>query len=503
MDVRRRPRGFGPHHIFTKRDVRNRLEDVVKAVNRAPGPRVAKVEGKGYGLFADRAYEVGEEVTSYGGVDVPSATNGSYVVSVNEELSIDGEYGFMADEKGRWINDPQTSAQQSVDELRFAGNVELEVKRDERDESVGYLVFVATRPIEEREELLWYYGPEYERPWLPDAPTYGDSDEDIDEEPRRPPLGPEALLPYTDVRRLVTVEYINARFRDSVLSPGEDVAQLLRLAKRNVSLTPHYFPRYSFWRELRHLLDTRDDLWHIFWVHDFGRLGWGEVVPGDWIDFADTASMPWRRCYEWNVFFQRRCLKELGWLRGRRYKELDMFPALFYELLPFGAPGSLFSLSCWSHSGNQGDEFERHGYAGASDLVTPFAEDGTLPPSRPLDQTDMTTMHPAAALWKVMRWSFRDRKDIGVLETTQNQFYLDLGETVENQRPPTLATRLGFAYVPALWAYCFWYMMHTNPAILDDGDRSLGREAMGALRSLPPRPMYKGMWFVGQQQVKE
>jgi hypothetical protein len=130
-------------------EVRNNLDSVVALVNTTPGPRVLKTPGKGYGLFAERPYQVGECVAVYGGPRV-AYRDGDYVVQVSPSIYIDGYAGFLPTEKGRWIND----------DVKQNTNVELKKRHGKNP------CFYATRPIALGEEILWWYGPGYHRPWL-------------------------------------------------------------------------------------------------------------------------------------------------------------------------------------------------------------------------------------------------------------------------------------------------------------------------------------------------
>ena len=124
------------------------IDNTVKCINNQKGCVVKECPGKGFGLFADRFYAKGESVTVYGGMRHKRKITGTYVVETPSGY-IDASEGFKESEKGRWINDTSKNEQ----------NVELKkLKRQ--------LVFVAERDIAIGEEILWWYGPFYERHWL-------------------------------------------------------------------------------------------------------------------------------------------------------------------------------------------------------------------------------------------------------------------------------------------------------------------------------------------------
>ena len=107
---------------------------------------------RGKGLYADRPYEEGEEVTHYGGMVVPSNSKGSYIVKVSSARAIDAQHILIpGNVKGRWINENPASLRRQ--------NVELK-KRGRR------FVFVAERAIRQGEQFFWYYGDEYQRDYL-------------------------------------------------------------------------------------------------------------------------------------------------------------------------------------------------------------------------------------------------------------------------------------------------------------------------------------------------
>ena len=137
-----------PVGYFENRRVDLEHNDVVVEaflVNLARGPIVQMTtDGRGYGLFADKQYKKGEKITVYGGEEVPEDQEGDYVLFNNRrDVTIDAKFRFFGKEKGRWINDAKKS------------NVEINASLD---------VF-ATKKIQEGQEILWWYGPDYERTW--------------------------------------------------------------------------------------------------------------------------------------------------------------------------------------------------------------------------------------------------------------------------------------------------------------------------------------------------
>ena len=133
-------------------DIKHNLETVVRRVNESGGPQVLPVSGAGYGLFADRVYQPDGRtvVTYYGGERVPPGSTGDYIVEVGKDYDIDGYAGFdVSTEKGRWINDT----------IPAEVNVRFERKG-------GRIRIVPIKRIEKGEQILWNYGPHYQRPWL-------------------------------------------------------------------------------------------------------------------------------------------------------------------------------------------------------------------------------------------------------------------------------------------------------------------------------------------------
>lgn len=120
------------------------LETIIERVNRIKGPIVKKVNDViGYGLFADKDYEIGEKVTQYGGKKVSKKASGSYVVQVSS-YAYDAEFEFNLKDKGRWINDSK--------------DMNVTLKKEG-------LWFVTTKQVKKGEEFLWYYGKDYNRDW--------------------------------------------------------------------------------------------------------------------------------------------------------------------------------------------------------------------------------------------------------------------------------------------------------------------------------------------------
>lgn len=86
-------------------DVQYRLSTVINDCNRIGGPQVLFCSEKQcFGLFADRDYEKGERVTTYGGVITLHECCGDYAAQIGP-VHVNGLYGFELQEKGRWINE--------------------------------------------------------------------------------------------------------------------------------------------------------------------------------------------------------------------------------------------------------------------------------------------------------------------------------------------------------------------------------------------------------------
>jgi len=132
-------------------------ESIIAKANALGGPQIQFINPVvGCGLFAERDYRPGEFIAFYGGV-VSETGEGDYVVAVTEDLAYDSEFEFNLADKGRWINEnPRDMKAQNVN-MRY---------RKEEDWSKKRLYFVTTRFVREGEEFYWWYGTDYNRPWL-------------------------------------------------------------------------------------------------------------------------------------------------------------------------------------------------------------------------------------------------------------------------------------------------------------------------------------------------
>lgn len=129
------------------REVDLRKEDkksIIELANSLPGPKILYVNDKmGYGLFAERDYDVGEFVTFYGGVKGPRTKQGDYVVDVNDIKTFDSEFVFKISEKGRWINSSKDNF-----------NVEFKYRNKK-------VVAITTKKVKRGEQFFIYYGKDY------------------------------------------------------------------------------------------------------------------------------------------------------------------------------------------------------------------------------------------------------------------------------------------------------------------------------------------------------
>lgn len=116
-------------------------------------------DGRGYGLFANRDFERGEEIATYGGMYHGEGMESDvrfkgYVFDVfkgGRVFTYDAGRYFRLGDAGRWINEPPNGEEWLV-------NVEGRTKRHT-------LYFVAKRRIYAGEELFLLYGEDYENPW--------------------------------------------------------------------------------------------------------------------------------------------------------------------------------------------------------------------------------------------------------------------------------------------------------------------------------------------------
>ena len=122
----------------------------------------------GYGLFAEKDYESNEIVAEYGGVVASEELIGPYVISVRRH-DVDGYYGFKLSQKGRFINEDHSKTLFKTNaamqkHLRNAANV---VEEFTGQASVVFRTQKSFKyRLEKGQEILWYYGPNYSRPYL-------------------------------------------------------------------------------------------------------------------------------------------------------------------------------------------------------------------------------------------------------------------------------------------------------------------------------------------------
>ena len=154
------------NYVASEDDVANRLAMVVYLANLTPGPVILFINAQiGYGLFADRDYNYKEELTTYGGVESSDFMTGDYVIEYGKHKFIDGKYNFKLSQKGRFVNEQHDRVQfksttQMTGYLRKFQNVKL--VHDEKSLRFEPLA----NGLQKGEELIWYYGKDYERPWM-------------------------------------------------------------------------------------------------------------------------------------------------------------------------------------------------------------------------------------------------------------------------------------------------------------------------------------------------
>jgi hypothetical protein len=135
-------------------------ESVIRRINNLPsGPKVVFINPIiGYGLVAERDYKVGEFVTFYGGVET-NDEDGDYVVIVDEDYAVDSEFVFDIRDRGRWVNEKFENGE-------FYENVSLRYGKHDEKWKENEVFFYTIKPVKEGEEFYWWYGEEYQRPWL-------------------------------------------------------------------------------------------------------------------------------------------------------------------------------------------------------------------------------------------------------------------------------------------------------------------------------------------------
>ncbi len=132
-------------YIVTLEDVNDRIEKIIHTSNSLGGPQIKKDPIRGWGLFAEKDYHAGRNVTQYGGVKVPRGSEGDYMAATGTGRPfINGEYGFnIYTERGRWIN-------------------ESDAKRSIVNVILGERVLVI-KDVKKGEQFFADYGDDYER----------------------------------------------------------------------------------------------------------------------------------------------------------------------------------------------------------------------------------------------------------------------------------------------------------------------------------------------------
>lgn len=157
------------NYVFTEDDVNNHLAQVVTRVNAA---RDGLVEVRpiasmgGYGLVAIRDIPRDTQITEYAGTHVHPDSEGPYVAHSADGLTIDGHHGFRATAKGRWVNDPGDVHYRNESEQKKHARWMRKANLYEERLGNGTVWFYAKYNIKKGQELTWYYGPDYDRPWV-------------------------------------------------------------------------------------------------------------------------------------------------------------------------------------------------------------------------------------------------------------------------------------------------------------------------------------------------
>lgn len=140
----------------TKQDLDN-LYKIVFLANMMGGPLVLRDPKRGgYGLFADKDYAPLEGITYYGGEEEKDGSfQGDYAIyNPTQNITINGEYGFMLHQKGRWINE-------------FAKDEKLRTEHQNVTTKIydyeNQIVFGAKKEILRGEQIFWDYGEQYDR----------------------------------------------------------------------------------------------------------------------------------------------------------------------------------------------------------------------------------------------------------------------------------------------------------------------------------------------------
>ncbi len=292
------------------------------------------------------------------------------------------------------------------------------------------------------------------------------------------------------MRRFLVRTYVEKRLAESHLTPGEDTAAIVK--------------QTMVWPSLNDVLSEYDDLWRLFWEHDFGGID----EPLAWI--PEGTPMRWKRIYAWSVLFHRRCLWQTGQIRLRLYERMHVRPVPEFQSIPFGQTGSLRALTVWSRSNDDDDDdaaaFRFLGYAGSLELgspvrgfslAKPLHELGMLNPLR--QDVAVRVVHPAEALWSAVQM---DRRLNNGMRHTMREAFQDLvSEDVAVHS--SLVVLMGFSYPAALWAYCCVHMLGQYTTAEDwtrkDLDPADYDQALAVLNALPALPAILGRWYVGSQ----
>jgi len=494
---------FTSQHRFTKADIQDHLEAVVEAANATGGPIVRKVPGKGYGLFADREYAPDDKVTRYGGRWGGAKLEGPYVIAFANGRRLDGAYGFFPSEKGRWINDPQTRASQTEEELHRLDNVNALLK--------GTVVWmVATRFIAPGEEILWYYGDEYDRDWL--LPEETETEESLDTSSSssstlaQPPPPPEA--PVQQQRPLTMLEQLRKEGADDAYierlqkwlaphgyrlatfdmrgaqrDPGlfEQMPRDLRyLLMRTIMSTilartagdPCVGVARILWlgariRSMKELLERDDELWHRFFQLDFEPF----QEKAHW--WTRERPFPWRCAYLWTVFLRRRCLRELANLRGN---SLAKGREQTFRPIPFGRSGCVTALEVYERAWDDPETSRRFtGYATARDLAAGgqfVYGSASLHHTAESVQAQHSSASPALELLGAMVL----RSPVNTFDGMRLRWSVELSPL----HTGSLSSAVTWDYGGLLFAYC-WLNSHTLSA---EGE-AFFREIFNALPQYP------------------
>jgi len=158
------------NEVYTIDSDPDAVAELVNVKTKHLGTRVAKTtDGRGYGLFATRAFRPGDRVATYGGGRVYKSTDEvnaahaglpwdspyrDYVVQVTGSLFMDTGLFFRPQDAGRYVNESALGQ-------NWAANVEGKYKKSTVDERTIDYWFQAKRPIEAGEEIIAYYGPQY------------------------------------------------------------------------------------------------------------------------------------------------------------------------------------------------------------------------------------------------------------------------------------------------------------------------------------------------------